>query len=85
MVNELESVSIGDLVIRSLVLEGIIAEEKDNPKVAEPKRQLAIITDEINRRCPQWERKTYPPTPSLEGRGEGIKIQLNSAELRKEK
>jgi hypothetical protein len=64
----LENVSLLDLWLRKTVLEQVIQEEKDNPMVEEPKRQLAIILAEIEQR--------RPVTPT-----EGIRIELKTASM----
>jgi hypothetical protein len=75
---------LGQLIITALVLEQIINESQDDPRVGEPKRQLAEITDEINRRCPDWERKLISVGRNDVKPHVGIRVQLETAELRKD-
>lgn len=82
-----EGMSIGQLVISALVLEQIILEAKDDPRVGEPKRQLALITDELDRRCPGWKEKKSAGVSECESVGEkttGIRIYLKSADMKGE-
>jgi hypothetical protein len=46
----LENDSLGQLYIKRNILEQIISENSDDPRVREPKRQLVIINAEIKRR-----------------------------------
>lgn len=46
----LENISIKELNLRKSILQTIINENQDDPRVDEPKRQLAIIETEIQSR-----------------------------------
>jgi hypothetical protein len=46
----LQDASLGNLKFRKMLLEAIIRDYKDDPRVGEPKRQLKIIDEEISRR-----------------------------------
>jgi len=46
----LEETSLEQLIVRKKILEWIISESEDDPRIDEPKRQLRIINDEIKRR-----------------------------------
>jgi hypothetical protein len=46
----LQEESSGVLLFKKTLLEQIIRENADDPRVEEPKRQLAIINEEIQRR-----------------------------------
>jgi hypothetical protein len=53
----LELDSLEQLYMKRGILENIIREESDDPRVREPKRQLIIINAEIKRR----EKTERPP------------------------
>ncbi|MHA2086392.1 MAG: hypothetical protein ACXABD_21825 [Candidatus Thorarchaeota archaeon] len=53
----LENDSFEQLIMKRILLEQIILENKDDPRVREPKRQLIIINAEIERR----EETKEPP------------------------
>jgi hypothetical protein len=46
----LEQDSLEQLLMKRMILEQIIQENSDDPRVREPKRQLVIINAEIKRR-----------------------------------
>jgi len=53
----LQEQSLNTLYFKKQLLEQIIEENADDPRVGEPKRQLQIIIDEIKRR----EESKRPP------------------------
>lgn len=55
----LKDKSVLDLMMRKKVLEMIIAENSDDPRVGEPKRQLAIIEEELKTRKENEKPQNY--------------------------
>ena len=48
--NELADVNLNELNLRAYLLDSVIAEFRDDPRVGEPIRQLNIIREEIRKR-----------------------------------
>ena len=55
----LEDKSVLDLMMRKQILEMIIRDSPDDPRVGEPKRQLAIIEEELKTRKENEKPQNY--------------------------
>lgn len=77
MDNELQSTNMAQLIVRRWVLQTIIEQNADDPRIEEPKRQLAIIEAEISRRENENPNDNVKPEDD-----EGLVVGLKTLNLK---